>query len=263
MRLQVFLSKCGISSRRSVLEEIEAGKVSINGDVVRIPSYPIFPEKDYVTYEGKPVRIETKVYYMFHKPKGVITTVEDTHGRETVLDFFKHVKERIFPVGRLDQDTTGLLILTNDGDLSYRLTHPKFNVKKIYEALLNKRIPQCDVIKLERGVELEDGKTAPCRIKFLGARGDQCIVEIVLHEGKKRQIRLMFESIGYKVLELHRKIYGPLGLKGLPPGKSRELLPEEVAKLESYSQGEVANPRSRHAQAKKEFHSRGWKPKGI
>jgi 23S rRNA pseudouridine2605 synthase len=231
MRLQSFLAHSGVASRRNVLDEIEAGKVKVNGDIVRIPSYPIFPETDKVLYEDKEVKLEEKIYFIFHKPRGVITTAEDTHGRKTVLDYFKKVPERLYPVGRLDQDTTGLLILTNDGDLANRLTHPRYGVQKVYEANLNKEITKAEIETLEKGVEIDGEKTAPCQIKLMGANFGKSKVEIVLHEGKKRQIRRMFESIGYQVVHLHRKFYGGLNLKGLAPGQSRPLVAREIEAL--------------------------------
>ncbi|MBI4394694.1 MAG: rRNA pseudouridine synthase, partial [Candidatus Omnitrophica bacterium] len=201
MRLQSFLAQAGISSRRSVIEELEAGKVKVNGEVVRIPSYPIFPDKDKVTYLDQEVRLSSrKAYFIFNKPRGVITTAEDTHGRKTVLDYFKHVKERIYPVGRLDQDTTGLLLLTNDGELANKLMHPRFGVEKVYEALLDKEISKDKVIQLEQGVVIEGVKTSPCKIRILGTGEEKSKVEIILHEGRKRQIRNMFLAIGIRVL---------------------------------------------------------------
>ena len=231
MRLQSFLARSGVASRRNVLEEIEAGKVKVNGSIVRIPSYPIFPDRDRVSYCDQEVKLEEKVYYLFNKPKGVITTVEDTHGRKTVLDYFKDVKERLYPVGRLDQDTTGLLILTNDGDLGLSLTHPRYEVEKVYEAVLDKELSKEHLDQLQSGVPIEEHKTAPCRMCILNARFGKSKVEVVLHEGRKRQIRLMFQSLGYKVLHLHRKRYGPLSLKGLTPGKYRVLEASEVEAL--------------------------------
>ena len=231
MRLQSFLARSGVASRRNVVGEIESGKIKVNGDIVRIPSYPIFPERDRVTYLDQDVTLEKKIYFLFHKPKGVITTAEDTHGRKTVLDYFKNVPARLYPVGRLDQDTTGLLILTNDGDLAHRLTHPRFGVEKVYEALLDKEIIKPEIERLEKGIVIEGEQTAPCRIKILSTRFGKSKVEITLHEGKKRQIRVMFQSVGYQVLHLHRKRYGPLNLKGLTPGQSRPLEAREIEAL--------------------------------
>ncbi|MBI4000064.1 MAG: rRNA pseudouridine synthase [Candidatus Omnitrophica bacterium] len=232
MRLQSFLSQAGISSRRSVIQELEDGKVKVNGEVVRIPSYPIFPGKDQVTYLDQEVTLYSrKTYFIFNKPRGVITTAKDTHGRKTVLDYFKNMKERLYPVGRLDQDTTGLLLLTNDGDLANKLMHPRFGVEKVYEALLDQEVSKEKISQLESGVVIEGIKTSPCKIKILSVRDGKSRVEIVLHEGRKRQIRNMFQAIGIKVVHLHRKRYGPLNLKGLTPGKSRLLTSEELTML--------------------------------
>ncbi|OGW85272.1 MAG: hypothetical protein A3C35_04900 [Omnitrophica bacterium RIFCSPHIGHO2_02_FULL_46_11] len=233
MRLQSFLSQAGIASRRSVVQELEAGKIKVNGEVVRIPSYPIFPGKDRVTYLDREIGISTnKLYFLFHKPKGVITTAKDTHGRKTVLDYFKEVKERLYPVGRLDQDTTGLLLLTNDGDLAHKLSHPRYGVEKVYEAVLDKEISKTEIEQLQKGVLIEGEQTAPCRIKLISTQEKQSKVEIILHEGRKRQIRVMFQSIGIRVIDLHRKQYGPLILKGLPPGKKRPLHADELKTLQ-------------------------------
>ena len=282
MRLQSFLSRAGIASRRNVIQELEAGKIKVNGQVVRIPSYPIFPEKDKVTYQDQPITLSSqRLYFIFNKPRGTITTVKDTHGRKTVSDYFKHVKERLYPVGRLDQDTTGLLLLTNDGDLANRLMHPRYGVEKVYEAHLNRGMTKEQVEQLEKGIVIEGEKTAPCRIKVcfsspviparfseaapLWGKRESMILdprhfrrrtssssrkvlrawarafkhsgitsnkyEIILHEGRKRQIRNMFQAIGFKVLNLHRTRYGPLNLKDLAPGKSRLLSGEELKKL--------------------------------
>lgn len=244
MRLQAYLSQSGVASRRSVIDELEAGKVKVNGEVVRIPSYPIWPGKDEVTYEGQPVTLSSnKLYFIFNKPRGVISTAQDTHGRKTVLDFFKHVKERLYPVGRLDQETTGLLLITNDGDMANKLMHPKYGIAKIYEALLDREITSDEVNTLKAGVVLKDEegefKTAPCQIKILNARDGKSKVEVELHEGHKRQIRLMFKSVGINVIYLHRKFYGPLNLKGLTPGKSRPLNQQEVLLLKQIVSGEA------------------------
>lgn len=258
MRLQSFLSQSGVASRRNVIDELEAGKVKVNGEVVRIPSYPIYPDKDEVTYEGTRVSLSAKkLHFIFHKPTGVITTVTDTHGRKTVLDFFKHIKERLYPIGRLDQDTTGLLIVTNDGDLANKLMHPRYGIRKVYEVLINKEISREDIRRLENGVDIEGGfKTSHCRIKFLDLVDGKMRLEITLHEGKKRQIRLMFKAIGAEVISLHRKFYGPLDLKGLPAGKFRELSEQEVLLLKkTVSQAPVRRPR-RPVRPKKENHGK-------
>ena len=229
MRLQSFLSKAGIASRRGVVEDIQAGKVSVNGEMVDMPSHAVDPDQDVVLFNGRRVILRKKAYFMFHKPKGIISSVTDPHHRATVLDFFRHVADRIFPVGRLDQDSTGLLLLTNDGELTFQLTHPKFGVKKVYDVFLDRKIARNDVRRLEQGVFIQGYKTAPCTIKVNPYHGKQ--LEIIMGEGRKRQIRLMFASLGYQVMELHRKAYGPLTLNELKPGKSRKLTETEVELL--------------------------------
>lgn len=237
MRLQSFLAQAGVASRRGIVAELEAGKVKVNGEVVRIPSYPIFPDKDEVKYLDQVVTLSgNKLYFIFNKPRGIITTAKDTHGRKTVLDYFKDVKARLYPVGRLDQDTTGLLLITNDGDLANKLMHPRYGVEKLYEAILDREVAREQIQPLERGVVIEGEKTAPCKIKILNVRGRTSKVEIVLHEGRKRQIRLMFQSIGIRVIHLHRKKYGPLDLRGLAPGKKRPLIATEIQMLKNLTQ---------------------------
>jgi 23S rRNA pseudouridine2605 synthase len=233
MRLQSYLSQAGISSRRSVVDALKEGKVKVNGEVVRIPSYPIFPGKDSVFFEAVEVKLQNKkrVYFLFHKPAEIVTTVQDTHGRKTVLDFFKDVSERLYPVGRLDKDTTGLILLTNDGELTNRLTHPRYGVEKIYEVSLDKKIGSSETAQLERGVVIEGTKTANCTIKILGEEKQGDRVEVVLHEGRKRQIRQMFELVGFKVVALHRKKYGPITLDNLKAGDRRPLNDSEVQAL--------------------------------
>jgi pseudouridine synthase len=244
MRLQSFLAQAGVASRRSIVAELEVGKVKVNGDVVRIPSYPIFPDKDEVKYMDQVVTLSgNKLYFVFNKPRGIITTAKDTHGRKTVLDYFKDVKARLYPVGRLDQDTTGLLLLTNDGDLANKLMHPRYGVKKLYEAVLSQELTQDQISQLEQGVVIEGEKTAPCKMKILNVRDKTSKVEVVLHEGKKRQIRLMFQSIGIRVLNLHRKKYGPLDLRGLTPGKKRPLNAAEIQMLKNLSQSRESQRR--------------------
>lgn len=237
MRLQSFLSKAGIASRRSVVSDIQNGKVTVNGEVVETPSFQVDPDHDEIYFDGAPVTLKRKLYFMLNKPKGVISTVEDTHSRQTVRDFFPHVKDRIYPVGRLDQDTTGLLLLTNDGDLTFQLTHPKFGVKKVYEVTLNRKLQERDRKDLEQGVMIGGfHKTSPCTISVLEKHPKY--VEITIGEGRKRQVRLMFESLGYEVLDLHRKAYGPLTLKELKPGHTRKLTDHEVELLRRSARNE-------------------------
>ena len=187
--------------------------------------------------EGVKLEKEQKVYYLLYKPRGVISAVSDDKGRKTVTDLLPHVKERLYPVGRLDYETSGLLLLTNDGDFSYALTHPKYKVDKTYVARV-KGIPLKEQLRpLERGIVLEDGKTAPARVKLLSCerKANKSIVEITIHEGKNRQVRRMFDAIGFPVQKLKREQFGFLTLHGLNAGEWRELTTHEVKQITSVS----------------------------
>jgi 23S rRNA pseudouridine2605 synthase len=235
-RLQVVLARFGIASRRGVVSLIEEGKVLVNGAVVGEKGLRVDPSKDKITVEGQTLALETvqrKRYFIFNKPKGVMTTLQDPHAESTVADFFKEIPERLFPVGRLDRDTTGLLILTNDGELAFQLTHPKFGVKKRYRARVLGGVPEEKVKLLERGIELEEGRTAPCKIDVKIRTSKDTRLDVTLHEGKKRQIRRIFEKVGHKVLELERVSYGPLSLGDLALGAKRELSAEEIGRLKA------------------------------
>ena len=229
-RLQVVLARFGIASRRGVVTLIEDGKVEVNGKVVLEKGFRVDAAKDSIRIEGEQLSSGPlkKVYYVFNKPKGVMTTLQDPHAESTVADFFKDVSERVFPVGRLDRDTTGLLILTNDGELAFRLTHPKFGVPKRYHALVTGSVTDAEVKKLEKGVELEEGMTAPCKIQIDGKDRRHTELFVILHEGKKRQIRRIFELVGHRVVELERVNYGPLELGNLDTGEKRPLSAKEV-----------------------------------
>lgn len=234
-RLQVVLAHFGIASRRGVVDLIEGGNVSVNGVVVKEKGHRVDPMKDKIQVNGNLLETaapQKKRYFIFNKPKGVMTTLQDPNAESTVADYFKDIPERIFPVGRLDRDTTGLLLLTNDGELSFRLTHPKFGVAKHYRALVRGLVTDDKIKYLEKGgVELEDGPTAPCKIK-IEERGPRfTVLSVTLHEGKKRQIRLIFQKVGHFVKELQRVSYGPLSLGKLPEGDRRELTSREVKAL--------------------------------
>ena len=232
-RLQVVLARFGIASRRGVVTLIEDGKVEVNGNVVLEKGFRVDATKDIIRVEGEQLSADPlkKVYYVFNKPKGVMTTLQDPHAESTVADFFKDVSERVFPVGRLDRDTTGLLILTNDGELAFRLTHPKFGVPKRYHALVTGSVTDAEVKQLEKGVQLEEGMTAPCKIQIEGKDRRHTELFVILHEGKKRQIRRIFELVGHRVVELERVNYGPLELGDLDTGEKRPLSAKEVRTL--------------------------------
>jgi 23S rRNA pseudouridine2605 synthase len=231
-RLQKVIAQAGFASRRKAEELIANGNVRVNGKVVTELGTKVMPS-DRIEVNGIPVEKEEPVYFLFYKPTSVISSVSDDRGRRVVLDYFPEIEQRIFPIGRLDYDTTGLLLLTNDGEFSNMLTHPKFKVAKHYIAK-TKGIPKREEIKqLERGVILEDGKTAPAKVKFMTGdkKKNTALVEITIHEGRNRQVRRMFEAIGYPLLKLKREQFAFLTLKGLQPGEFRPLTPHEVKQL--------------------------------
>lgn len=233
-RLQVVLARFGLASRRGVVDLIEAGKVEVNGKVVLEKGFRVDAGKDTIKVEGAVLpagQARKKVYFAFHKPKGVMTTLQDPHAEKTVADYFKDVPERVFPVGRLDRDTTGLLILTNDGELAFRLTHPKFGVPKRYRARVQGSVTEGEIKRLEAGVELEEGMTAPCQIRIEKQDRNETLLFVVLHEGRKRQIRRIFDLVGHRVLELSRLNYGPLALDDLRPGGKKPLSKREIDAL--------------------------------
>ncbi len=231
-RLQKVIARAGIASRRKSEELIKEGKVKVNGKVVTELGLKVSPS-DRVEVNEVQIEKEEPVYFVLYKPRGVISSVSDDKGRKVVTDYFSHYKERIFPVGRLDYDTSGLLILTNDGEFANLLMHPKNEIDKVYVAK-TKGIPLRENLrKLQRGIHLEDGKTAPAKVKLLSAdnKKQTAIVEIAIHEGRNRQVRRMFEAIGNEVLKLKRERYGFLTLSGLKAGEARELTPHEVKQL--------------------------------
>ena len=227
MRLQVFLSKAGVCSRRSAVDIIRSGKARVNNRKILEPSFKINPAKDIVFLSGKKILLKEKVYIMMNKPKGVTTTKKDRFAKRTVMDLLPRRLSHLNPVGRLDKDTTGLLLLTNDGELINRLTHPRYNIEKLYEARLNARLKDDDRVVLERGLDLDGEHTAPCRIQLR----EKSNLEIVLHEGKKRQIRRIFSKMGYKVLDLKRSKEGSLAVAGLGEGRWRALTEKELRGL--------------------------------
>lgn len=231
-RLQKVLAQAGVASRRKSEQLILDGKVKVNGVKVTELGTKV-TNSDRVEVEGVELVKENFVYYLLYKPRGFISTVHDEKGRKTVLDLFPEVEERIFPVGRLDYDTSGIIILTNDGDFSYLMTHPKFGIKKKYIAKV-KGIPTRESLrKLERGIELEDGKTAPAHVKMqtVDKKAGTALIEITIHEGRNRQVRRMFDAIGHPVLKLRRESFAMLTTHGLNAGESRQLTTHEVKQL--------------------------------
>lgn len=231
-RLQKYLASAGVASRRASEKLILEGKVAVNGKVVKELGTKVIPGKDKVTVDGKSVRTEEQlVYYLMNKPAGYLTTVKDTHDRPTVMDLLAGIPYRVFPVGRLDFETEGLLLLTNDGEFAYRMTHPKFKIKKTYLATVQGELTKERLQMLREGVELEDGKTAPAEVKVVRQEKHRTVVEITIHEGKNRQVRRMFKAVKNPVLELKRINVGGLTLKGVGSGEIRSLTDEELQKL--------------------------------
>ncbi|WHY84492.1 pseudouridine synthase [Neobacillus novalis] len=231
-RLQKVIAQAGIASRRKAEELIKEGRVKVNGKVVTELGVKV-TSSDKIEVNEIQIEKEEPVYFLLYKPRGVISSVSDDKGRKVVTDFFSNYQERIFPVGRLDYDTSGLLLLTNDGEFANLLTHPSNEVEKLYVAKV-KGIPLRESLrKLEKGIRLEDGKTAPAKVKMLSGdkKKQTAIVEISIHEGRNRQVRRMFEAIGHEVVKLKRERYGFLTLSGLKAGEARELTPHEVKQL--------------------------------
>jgi 23S rRNA pseudouridine2605 synthase len=230
-RLNRYLAACGLGSRRGVETLVAEGRVAIDGVVADSPGQRV-EEGATVTVDGDPVAPDTHVYVLLNKPKDVVTTVRDTHGRPTVIELVG-ADRRLFPVGRLDAETTGLLLLTNDGELAARLMHPRHGVEKTYEATVRGAVTGATAARLAAGIELDGRRTAPARVRVLHATGRQSVVEVVLHEGRKRQVRRMCEAVGHPVISLHRSAYAGLRLGALKAGASRPLLPSEVELLRS------------------------------
>ena len=230
-RLNRYLAACGLGSRRGVEVLVAEGRVAIDGVLADSPGQRV-EEGSVVTLDGAPVAPDAHAYILLNKPKDVVTTVRDTHGRRTVIDLVG-ADLRLFPVGRLDAETTGLLLLTNDGDLAARLMHPRHGVEKTYEATVRGAVTVVTSQKLASGIELDGKRTAPAKVRVLHATGRQSVVEIVLHEGRKRQVRRMCEAVGHPVISLHRSAYGGLRLGAMKAGASRPLLPAEVELLRS------------------------------
>ncbi len=231
VRLQKYIADCGVASRRKAEEFIKQARVKVNGTVVTEMGIKV-SDADLVEVDGKIIKPENKkVYILLNKPAGYVTTVKDQFGRPTVIDLLKGVKERVFPVGRLDYETTGLLILTNDGDFAYRMTHPKHEVEKTYLATIA-GIPTGDEIsRFERGLRIEDYITAPAKFKIVAKNKQNCVAEITIHEGRNRQVRKMCEAIGHPVLSLKRISIGKLFIGNLAEGDWRELTQDEIKSL--------------------------------
>ena len=224
MRLNAYLARAGIASRRGADELIKAGRVSVNGQPGQLNTF--VERGDRVEVDGEPVALQPLAYVLLHKPTGTVTTARDPQGRPTVVDLVD-LPERVVPVGRLDVDTTGALILTNDGPLAHRLAHPRYGVEKVYEVDVEGEPDASALRALAEGVELDDGMTAPATVRCLAPSR----VELTLHEGRNRQVKRMLEAVGYPVVRLHRSRYSDLTLDGLEPGEWRHLTDHEIQRL--------------------------------
>jgi 23S rRNA pseudouridine2605 synthase len=228
VRLNAYLARAGVASRRRADELIKAGRVSVNGRPGELNDF--VGKRDVVEVDGRRVAAQELAYVLLHKPAGVVTTARDPQGRRTVVDLIDHLS-RLVPVGRLDADTTGALLLTNDGELAHRLAHPRYEVDKVYEVEVEGE-PDPDALRrLAEGVELEDGRTAPAQVRRLGPSR----IELTIHEGRKHQVKRMCDAVGHPVARLHRSRYAGLGVAGLAPGEWRELTGAEVERLQSQS----------------------------
>jgi 23S rRNA pseudouridine2605 synthase len=230
VRLNAYLARAGVASRRKADELIKAGRVTVNGEPGQLNTF--VGKRDRVELDGQPLARQRLAYVLLHKPAGVVTTASDPQGRRTVVELVSEHEVRLVPVGRLDADTTGALLLTNDGELAHRLAHPRYEVEKLYEAEVEGE-PSDEALRLlEHGVELDDGATAPAKTRRLGPN----VVELTIHEGRKHQVKRMLAAVGHPVRSLHRSRYAGLTLEGLEPGAWRELEPSETDQLRTRTQ---------------------------
>jgi 23S rRNA pseudouridine2605 synthase len=233
-RLQKLLASAGIASRRSCETLISAGKVTVNGQTITEPGAKADPDTDDIRVDGKPLaKRADPIYIVLNKPTGYVTTVSDPHAQHTVMELVKGIEGRVYPVGRLDADSAGLLLLTNDGDFTQQLTHPSHQVPKTYRAVVRGEVPEWAAADMRRGIMLEDGMTAPAKIEWVDydERNNATIIDVTIHEGRNRQVRRMFDVIGFPVLALTRMRIGPIQLTGLAPGTWRKLHSSEVKAL--------------------------------
>jgi len=235
-RLQLVLARAGVASRRQAEKLIREGRVMVNGKVVLKPGTRVVWGKDTIRFDNRLIhRLEPKVTVVLNKPKRVLTTSHDPRGRPTTAELVKGIKARIFPVGRLDYHTEGLLILTNDGELAHNLQHPRYGIPKTYQIKV-KGLPTARALqKLKSGIMLDGRRTAPAQVKKIGTTGKNAWLEIIIKEGRNRQIRRMCSAVGHPVLKLKRIRYGPIRLGNLRPGAYRDLTPAEMERLRKFS----------------------------
>jgi 23S rRNA pseudouridine2605 synthase len=230
VRLNAWLGRAGVASRRKADELIRAGRVTVNGEPGQLNTF--VAKHDRVELDGRPLARQRLAYVLLHKPAGVVTTASDPQGRPTVVELVSDHEVRLVPVGRLDADTTGALLLTNDGELAHRLAHPRYEAEKVYETEVEGQPSDEALARLEQGVELDDGPTAPAKTRRLGPN----VVEVTIHEGRKHQVKRMLAAVGHPVRSLHRSRYAGLTLEGLEPGAWRELEPSETDQLRTRTQ---------------------------
>ncbi len=248
-RLQKLIARAGIASRRAAEELIREGRVVVNGHVITELGFKADPERDTITVAGRPLKLPTgpATVVLLHKPKGFVTSRHDPEGRPTVMQLLPKRYAHLHPVGRLDYDTAGALLLTNDGELTQLLTHPSHGVDKVYQARVRGHVDLAAIKRLESGVHLEDGKTSPCKVRVRAETEKNSLVEITLREGRNRQVRRMLEAVGHPVLALRRVRFANCDLKGLPSGAHRVLLPGEVHQLRKLAE---ASPQQRKKPAR-------------
>ena len=230
MRLNAYLARAGVASRRGADELIKGGRVTVNGQPGQLNSF--VQSRDHVELDGERVELQPLTYVLLHKPAGTVTTASDPQGRRTVVELVEH-PARVVPVGRLDADTTGALLLTNDGELAHRLAHPRYEVEKVYEAEVEGTPTDEALARLREGIQLDDGPTSPAQARRLGPGR----LELSIHEGRKHQVKRMLAAVGHPVTRLHRSRYAGLTLEGLEPGAWRELEPSEVERLRTRRPG--------------------------
>jgi pseudouridine synthase len=250
-RLQKLIARAGLASRRAAEELITGGKVSVNGHVITELGAKADPSTDRITVNGRPLQMPSgpATVVLLHKPRGVMTTRHDPEGRTTVLDLLPKNLQHLHPVGRLDYDTSGVLLLSDDGDLTHALTHPSHQVEKVYEVRVRGKVEEKTLDRLRRGVKLEDGPTAPCHVRVKAVTERNTLLEIALREGRNRQVRRMLEAVGHLVSSLRRVRFAGVALEGLPPGEHRLLLPAEVHQLRKSLTAKPRPPRETSSRA--------------
>ncbi len=230
-RLQKVMAHAGVASRRKSEDIIAEGRVKVNGVVVTEMGTKVDPVHDTIEVDGEEIEKEKKIYIKLHKPKGYVTTVNDPQGRQTVLDLIHSIDKRIYPVGRLDLDSSGLLLLTNDGDLTYKITHPSHELDKEYTVVVNGELTKAELNRFKKGIQLEEGKTSPAKIEKVNQDSKNTTYKVIIHEGMNRQIRRMFDKLGYEVVSLIRVRIGNISLGSLQPGEYRKLSRKKLQDL--------------------------------